>query len=123
MNKIVIDLDGTMCQSVDGDYANAKPVAGMRERLIDYRSAGFIVAIHTSRNMRTYQGNQGKINALTLPLIVDWLQKHNMPYDEIYVGKPWCGYDGFYVDDRSIRPAEFLSKNHEQIVQLLEIKL
>ncbi len=45
--------------------------------------------------MRTYEGNVGKINVNTLPIIIDWLERHNVPYDEIYVGKPWCGHDGF----------------------------
>lgn len=43
-----------------------------------------------------------------------------MPYDEIIIGKPWCGYDGFYVDDKAIRPSEFISLNYEQIKELLK---
>jgi capsule biosynthesis phosphatase len=55
-----------------------------------------------------------------LPVIIEWLDRHKIPYDEIYVGKPWCGFDGFYVDDRAIRPDEFLSLDSEQIVALLK---
>lgn len=46
----------------------------------------------------------------------------NMMYlnDEIIIGKPWCGYDGFYVDDKAIRPSEFTSLNYEQIKELLK---
>ena len=47
--------------------------------------------------MRTYQGNTGKITANTLPIILKWLEKYNVPYDEIYIGKPWCGMDGFML--------------------------
>ena len=70
--------------------------------------------------MRTYEGNLGKINKYTLPVIIDWLEKNRVPYDEIYLGKPWCGQEGFYVDDRAIRPSEFYSLNHEQIKSLLD---
>ncbi|TOH10543.1 capsular biosynthesis protein, partial [Vibrio parahaemolyticus] len=73
-----------------------------------------------ARNMRTYEGNIGKINIHTLPIITKWLNEHNVPYDEILVGKPWCGHDGFYIDDRAIRPSEFVNLSYSQITQLLE---
>ncbi|MEO0038707.1 MAG: hypothetical protein RIQ59_1918, partial [Bacteroidota bacterium] len=64
--------------------------------------------------------NIGKINVNTLPVIIDWLDKNKIEYDEIFVGKPWCGFDGFYIDDKAIRPSEFLKYNYEEIKQLLE---
>jgi len=70
--------------------------------------------------MRTYQGAVGKINANTLPVILEWLKKHDVPYDEIYVGKPWCGTEGFYVDDRAIRPREFVTLSLAEINALIE---
>src|SRR5690606_29179535 len=57
--------------------------------------------------MNTYGGNVGLINANTLPIILDWLARHEVPFDEVVVGKPWCGEGGFYVDDRALRPSEF----------------
>lgn len=69
--------------------------------------------------MRTYDGNIGKINANTLPVIVDWLSRHSVPYDEIHVGKPWCGDDGFYVDDKAVRPSEFARMSLEEIRAVL----
>ena len=70
--------------------------------------------------MRTYQGNVGKIAAHTLPVIIAWLQRHDIPYDEIYVGKPWCGMEGFYVDDRAIRPSEFVALSFDEINALIK---
>lgn len=69
----------------------------------------------TARNMRTYEGNIGKINIHTLPIIIDWLNKHNVPFDEIIVGKPWCGNEGFYVDDRAVRPDEFSRMSMDEL--------
>jgi len=89
------------------------------QKMNEYREMGFTIAISTSRNMRTYAGDIGKINAKTLPLIIDWLGRHNVPYDEIIVAKPWCGMEGFYVDDKAVRPSEFKEKSYEQIVELL----
>lgn len=119
MKRIIMDLDDTICQTLNGDYINAKPIYTVIEKMREYKKNGFEIAINTSRNMRTYQGNTGKITANTLPIILKWLEKHNVPYDEIYIGKPWCGMDGFYVDDRSIRPNEFVNLTFEQIKNII----
>ncbi len=114
-----MDLDDTICQTENGDYVNSKPVPEVIEKMHEYKNLGFEIAINTSRNMRTYEGNTGKITANTLPIILKWLSQHNVPYDEIYVGKPWCGMEGFYVDDRSIRPDEFVKLSFEEIKNLM----
>ena len=119
MKRIIMDLDDTICQTENGDYINSKPVPEVIEKMHEYKRLGFEIAINTSRNMRTYQGNTGKITANTLPIILKWLSDHNVPFDEIYIGKPWCGMEGFYVDDRSIRPDEFVNLSFEEIKDLM----
>lgn len=121
MKRLVIDLDETICQTSDGKYSESKPVLGVVKKLYEYKEMGFDIVIYTSRNVRTFDGNLGKISAHTLPIIVDWLTRNKVPYDEIYIGKPWCGQEGFYVDDKAIRPSEFLENNYEQILNLLNI--
>ena len=69
--------------------------------------------------MRKYENSVGKIAANTLPVIVNWLNKHDVPFDEIHIGKPWCGDDGFYVDDKAIRPDEFARLSYEEIRKLI----
>jgi capsule biosynthesis phosphatase len=119
MKRLVIDLDETITVSAHDGYAHAIPNLLLIARLREYREQGFEIVINTSRNVRSFAGNIGKINAHTLPLIVSWLERHAVPYDEIYVGKPWCGTDGFYVDDKAIRPSEFLRYSLAQIHTLL----
>jgi len=120
MKRLIMDLDDTICSTSKGDYENSKPNQLVIEKLSKYKSEGFEIVIHTSRNMRTYKGNVGKINIHTLPNIFNWLNKNNVPYDEIIIGKPWCGFEGFYVDDKSIRPSEFISKTYAEIQLLLD---
>jgi capsule biosynthesis phosphatase len=120
MRKLIVDLDGTLTQANTSDYRNVLPKEEVIEQLREYKKQGFEVVISTARNMRTYEGNVGKINIHTLPVITDWLDRHSVPYDEILVGKPWCGHEGFYIDDRSIRPSEFTSMTLEEIHKLLE---
>jgi capsule biosynthesis phosphatase len=122
MKRIIMDLDDTISFTVGGQYSDASPNLPIVEKLREYKAMGFEIAINTSRNMRTYAGNIGKINANTLPVIIAWLEQHNIPYDEIYTGKPWCGFEGFYVDDRSIRPDEFASLSYDEIKQLLGMR-
>ena len=122
MKRIIMDLDDTISFTVSGQYADASPNLPVVEKLREYKEMGFDIAINTSRNMRTYAGNVGKINANTLPIIIAWLEQHHIPYDEIYTGKPWCGFEGFYVDDRSIRPDEFASLSYDEIKQLLGMR-
>lgn len=118
-NKLVIDLDDTLSYTINGDYKNSKPVLPVIEKLREYKEKGFQIVIYSSRQMRTYNGQVGLINIHTLPNIIDWLKKNDVPFDEIIVGKPWCGFDGWYVDDKAIRPSEFLNMSQEEIEGLL----
>lgn len=120
MKKLIVDLDGTITEGNTSDYESVKPNKSVIKKLQEYKDSGFLIVISTARNMRTFEGNVGKINIHTLPIIIEWLNKHRVPYDEILVGKPWCGYDGFYIDDRAVRPSEFCDLPYEDICELLE---
>lgn len=121
MKRIIIDLDNTLTvHKSSDDYSEKHPNLDIVLRLHEYKKQGFDIAIHTSRNMKTYEGDVGKINVHTLPGIIEWLDKNDVPYDEIYVGKPWCGREGFYVDDRAIRPSEFAQFSPEELSALLD---
>ena len=117
--KIVIDLDDTICKTLNGDYINSSPNENVIKKLCEYKEMGFLIIIHTSRNMRSYNGNIGLINAKTLPIIINWLEKNKVPYDEIIVGKPWPSHGGFYVDDKAIRPEEFVNLSYSEIQNLI----
>lgn len=120
MKRIIVDLDGTL--TVDDPtvaYSDKVPNEAVVAKLREYKCAGFEIAISTARNMRTHEGNLGKINIHTLPIILDWLRKFDVPFDEVFLGKPWCGAEGFYIDDKAIRPDEFVGMSYEEISKLL----
>lgn len=120
MKRLIIDLDGTLTiDDPERSYSEKLPNMSVVARLREYHQLGFAIVISTARNMRTYNGSIGLINANTMPAIIQWLQKHDIPFDEILVGKPWCGTDGFYVDDKAVRPSEFVGLSYEQIRLLL----
>ena len=117
-NKIIIDLDDTICSTKNGDYENSIPKENVIKKIKEYKNLGFEIIIYTSRNMRTYKGNVDLIKANTLPIIIKWLEKFDVPYDEIIVGKPWPSFGGFYVDDKAIRPDEFVNLTYSEIQKI-----
>ncbi len=119
MKRLIVDMDDTISFTQNGKYEDAKPNIDLISKLNSYKENGFEIVIFSSRNMRTFDKNIGKINIHTLPIILNWLDKFNVPYDEVFIGKPWCGFDGFYIDDKAIRPSEFLKYDYEEIKDLL----
>jgi capsule biosynthesis phosphatase len=118
---LVIDLDGTLTVEGSADrYEDVMPRLEIIEQVRNYAAQGFRIVIMTSRNMRSFDNSVGRINAFTLPVVIEWLKRHDVPFDEIHVGKPWCGPGGFYVDDKAIRPSEFRTLSQAAIALLLE---
>lgn len=118
--RLIVDIDNTVTVTENGDYVNSKAVQATIDMLKKYKEEGFEIVMFSSRNMRTYEANVGKINIHTLPNIINWLDKHDVPYDEIHVGKPWCGFEGFYIDDSAVRPSEFHNMTFEEITAMLK---
>jgi capsule biosynthesis phosphatase len=118
---LVIDLDGTLTvEGSAGRYEDVLPRLEVIEQVRRYAADGFRIIVMTSRNMRSFNNSIGRINAETLPTAIAWLKRNNVPFDEIHVGKPWCGPGGFYVDDKAVRPSEFRSLDGVAIAALLE---
>lgn len=115
--SFIFDIDGTLCpiKKKGEEYADLVPYPEMVEKIREYKAGGAKIVLFTSRNMNTYNGNIGLINANTAKVIVKWLDKWDIPYDEIIYGKPWPGHKGFYVDDRTVRPDEFLNMSVDEL--------
>lgn len=118
--SFVFDIDGTLCpiKKKEERYEDLVPYKNMVERIRYYKENGAKIILFTSRNMNSFKGNVGLINAHTAKILLGWLEKWNIPYDEIIYGKPWPGHKGFYVDDRTVRPDEFLTCTTEQLEDL-----
>lgn len=120
--SFVFDIDGTLCpiKKKEERYENLVPYMDMVEKLRYYRNNGAKIILFTSRNMNSYGGNIGLINKNTAKILLAWLEKWNIPYDEIIYGKPWPGHKGFYIDDRTVRPDEFLTRSVEELGLICE---
>ncbi len=120
-NVIVFDIDDTICEKkmAGQEYIDLAPKMDVVNKLIEYRENGWYIILLTARSMRTHEGNIGRINATTAKVVFEWLDKNEIPYDEVHFGKPWCGHNGFYVDDKAIRPDEFVNLSFEEITKLI----
>ncbi len=118
--KFIFDIDGTLCpiKGKEEKYEDLVPYKNMVDKLKYYKNNGAKIILFTSRNMNSYDGNIGIINKNTAKILLNWLDKWEIPYDEIIYGKPWPGHKGFYVDDRTIRPDEFLTKTPEELEEI-----
>lgn len=114
------DIDGTLCpiKKKEEEYIDLVPYGEMVEKLREYKEGGAKIVLFTSRNMNSYGGNIGLINANTAKVLLKWLDKWEIPYDEIIYGKPWPGHKGFYVDDRTVRPDEFLKYSVDELDEI-----
>ncbi|MDY3113833.1 MAG: HAD hydrolase family protein, partial [Helicobacter sp.] len=122
MKNLIIDLDGTLTiDDKNVPYDKKRVNTAVVTQLRAYKEKGFNISIYTSRNMKTFSGDLEQIRAKTLPIIIEWLESHKIPYDSVIIGKPWCGEEGFYVDDRAVRPDEFATLSYEEICALSKI--
>ena len=118
----VFDIDGTICpiKKKEENYEDLIPYEDIVQKMWEYKNGGAKIILFTSRNMNSFHGNIGVINKITAKVLLDWLEKWNIPYDEIIYGKPWPGHKGYYVDDRTIRPTGFLNNTPEELERLCD---
>ena len=110
-DMLIIDLDNTLTEE-DSEKDYSKKIVN---KLVDISiknaiTLGYGAKIFSARNMRSLEGNLNKIESITRPIAEDWLKKNKVIYDELILGKPWCGYDGWYLDDKNILIEEFIFK-------------
>ncbi len=96
--RIMIDIDGTITELKKNgqSYATVRMNAGAAEKIKELKAAGHYIILQTARHMKTCGGDQGQVVAKVGKPTMDWLSLQEIPYDEIYFGKP---YADVYLDD------------------------
>ncbi len=100
--RICIDLDGTICEfkKAGETYADVLPKPGAKDMIDGLKAQGHTIIIHTARNMGSQGHNVGKVIANVGKITLDWFEKHEIQYDEIFFGKPNADIT---IDDRVLR--------------------
>jgi capsule biosynthesis phosphatase len=117
--RICFDLDGTLVsfpQKKD-DYSTVLPIERNIKFLRYLKKNGHVIIIHTARRMKTHGGNIGKVNAEIAVITFETLKKYDIPFDEIYFGKPNAN---FYIDDLAISCYDDLEKQMGYYDSLIE---
>lgn len=107
--RICFDLDNTLVTfpTIKNDYSSVKPIKKNIDFLKYLKDFGNTIIIYTARRMKTHNGNIGKINSDIGKITFETLDVFNIPYDEIYFGKP---YADFYIDDLAFNCFDDLEK-------------
>jgi len=109
-NKLIIDLDNTITIDDKSQGYDSKPVNSLVKESIYESKKNFDITIFTARNMRSLNADLNRIHEITKPIAVKWLKENEIEYDDIIFGKPYCGLEGHYVDDKNISIEEFIFK-------------
>jgi len=116
MSTYVIDVDNTICQTDESlPYDNLLTIRPVIDKINHLYSCGHEIILFTARGMRSYMGDIELINLNVRPVLEDWLHKNGVLYSRLVMGKPW-GPSVIYVDDRSVRPDEFILNKENELI-------
>ena len=114
--RICIDLDGTICtiKKPYETYADVKVQPGAKEFIDALKADGHTIIINTARNMQTQGHNVGKVMKNVGKITLDWLEKNEIYYDEIFFGKPNADIT---IDDRVIKFTDWRTMSKEDVLK------
>uniref|UniRef100_A0A6H1ZSF1 Uncharacterized protein n=1 Tax=viral metagenome TaxID=1070528 RepID=A0A6H1ZSF1_9ZZZZ len=95
---VCIDLDGTLCkQQPFGDgFIEGEPKQAVKEALDGFKKTGYKIIILTTRLNPSFGGDiEWKKDR-----IIAWMNKYELPFDEITNNKPSAT---LYIDNKAVR--------------------
>lgn len=107
--RFCFDLDNTLVTYPEeyNNYKTVKPIIRNIKLLKYLHKLGHTIIIHTARKMKSSGYNIGKSIKSAQEDVFATLEKYDIPYDEIYFGKP---HADFYIDDLCVRPFSNIEK-------------
>lgn len=107
--RLCFDFDNTLVSYPikSGDYSSVNPIKKNIEFVRELYELGHTIIIYTARRMKTHSGNLGKVTADIAAVTLNTLNELNIPYHEIYFGKPFADY---YIDDLALDAGSDLRK-------------
>lgn len=98
--RYAFDIDGTICENINGNYEDAKPYPEMIKLINSLYDNGDYIIFHTARGMGRFGGNKAlamkQWYCLTKMQLDDW----GVKYHELHLGKILADV---YIDDRGFR--------------------
>lgn len=99
---LTLDIDGVIARIGDPPipYYEREPYPEMVNLLARWRKGGCFIRLQTARGMDEFKGNLREIEEYHRPRLEDWLEKWQVPYDELAFGKV---VSSIYIDDLGFR--------------------
>jgi len=114
---MVVDLDNTITIEEPGTpYEDKQPNLPVIEKMRELAGAGCRLIIYSSRRMETFSSDEARVVADIAETTTRWLKRHEVPYHGLRFGKPYAR-NGLYVDDKAIRPDEFVRMSLAEILR------
>ena len=102
MKRVIYDVDNTLTLNSSGTSYDQKSSSPLLSPADLDAIAPEEICYFTARNMLSLGEDLSKIQAEMVPVLRKWLAKNQLPDGPIYIGKPYCGEQGIYVDDRAV---------------------
>jgi hypothetical protein len=96
---VCFDIDGVLCDQVEGNYQDARPHQAMIDLLNRLYSRGYKIILHTSRFMGRARNDPAEADRIGREFTIQQLAGWGVRYHELWMGKP--RYD-HVIDDRSV---------------------
>jgi hypothetical protein len=96
---ICFDIDGVLCDQVEGNYKDAQPRQAMIDLLNRLYRDGYRIILHTSRFMGRAKNDPAEAERIGREFTEQQLVGWGVRYHELWMGKP--RYD-YVIDDRSV---------------------
>ena len=96
---VCFDIDGVLCDQVEGDYQAAQPHTDMIALLNRLYDRGHKIILHTSRFMGRTGSDRDEVERIGRAFTEQQLAGWGVRYHELWMGKP--RYD-YVIDDRSV---------------------
>ena len=110
--RFVFDVDDTICIHNDRDYINAVPIQDMIDIINNLYNNGHHISLYTARGQNSCKGDIDLIKEKNQDILLQWLEKHNVHFNELIFGKP---LGDFYVDDKAVDLPTFRQLKIEQL--------
>ena len=95
--RICFDLDGTLCETKNGDYKNSKPIESAINKVNYLYDNNYYIIIFTARFMGRESGDINKVYKRGYKLTTKQLDLWSVKFHELILGKP--EYD-MIIDDK-----------------------
>lgn len=102
--KYVIDIDGTICNTTDGNYELALPIKSRIEKINKLHDEGNQIIYLTARGMGRFKNSRNLAYEHFYRFTYLQLKSWGCKFDELHLGKPSGDY---YIDDKGINSNDF----------------